>query len=296
MPEHGIRNNLSLCPFQIVIDVGRGRRSFGTGFFYEHADEIMLITNWHVVTGRDPFTKAPLYPAVQFPEHIKAKFLVTLPDGTSATARAYRVDTYDASGPKWYEHPDLGSHCDLVALPLTRPEACPPRVHHPVNKVSSTRVPVIPGGTVFIIGFPEGISVSSGLPIWKSGYIASEPYYSVTVGGSVAEVGGLKGGRTLPAFFLDSQTRSGMSGSPVFAAYTGTWNTVDPYAPGSVLQQNPADVALGAGVEFVGCYSGRVRSSEHEAALGLCWRTDVIEAVCSAKVRGQHPASHKPSS
>lgn len=290
MPEQGIRNPLSLCPFQILQYDGDRLLGAATGFFFEHAEQLLLITNWHVVTGRDPFTKAPLGSAEECPDHIRAKFLVTLPDGTSAAASASRVDIYDASGPKWYEHPDLGSHCDVVALPLTRPEACAPQSHHPANRVSSKRVPVIPGGTVFIIGFPQAISVSSGLPIWKSGYIASEPHYPVTVGGDVAEVGGLEGGTTLPAFFLDSQTRSGMSGSPAFAAYTGTWNAVDPYAPGSVLKQNPDDVVIGAGVEFVGCYSGRaVGSSEHEAALGLCWRADVIEAICSAEVRGQPP-------
>ena len=41
--------------------------------------------------------------------------------------------------------------------------------------------------------------------------------------------GGLSGGIKLPAFFVDSQTREGMSGSPVFANYIGSWNTTDPY-------------------------------------------------------------------
>ena len=289
MPEHGIRNSLSLCPFQIFADLGGGRLSCGTAFFYEHADEDFLITNWHVVTGRDPFTKAPLYPLGGFPDHIMAKFFVPHPDGTRLEASAYRVDIYDGSRPRWYEHPDLGSNCDVVALPFTRPESCPPQFHRPANKESSIRVPVTPGGTVFIIGFPQAISVSGGLPVWKSGYIASEPHFPVTIGGNIAEVGGLEGGMTIPAFFLDSQTRSGMSGSPVFAAYSGTWNSVDPYAPGSVLKQEPKDIRLGAGFEFVGCYSGRALSSENEAALGLCWRTDVNETICSARVLGANP-------
>jgi len=37
------------------------------------------------------------------------------------------------------------------------------------------------------------------------------------------------GGHTLPAFFIDSLTREGMSGSPVFASHTGNWNIKDPY-------------------------------------------------------------------
>ena len=35
--------------------------------------------------------------------------------------------------------------------------------------------------------------------------------------------------RCIPAFFIDSLTRSGMSGSPVFARYHGTWDMGDPY-------------------------------------------------------------------
>ena len=55
------------------------------------------------------------------------------------------------------------------------------------------RIPVLPGGTVYVIGFPHAISVGPGLPIWKSGYIASEPHFDVTIGGQRKDIGGFRG-------------------------------------------------------------------------------------------------------
>ena len=126
--------------------------------------------------------------------------------------------------------------------------------------------------------------------MWKSGYIASEPFYDVTIGGNLSSVGGLEGGLTIPAFFIDSQTRSGMSGSPVFASYTGPWDPQEPYGPLKFDEPgfwNRSDVRLGGtGREFVGCYSGRVPDRENGAALGLCWRKDVIDLICSSRHPG----------
>ena len=188
----------------------------------------------------------------------------------------------------------LGSDCDVVAIPFERPESCPNSMHRAANRIGSIRIPVEPGATVFIIGFPMGVSVGFGLPLWKSGYIASEPHYDVTIGGKQWQFGGLKGGNTVPAFFLDSRTRAGMSGSPVFARYVGNWDSRDPYRT-TDARKDPDfatrnDYFLGSvGTEFVGCYSGRVLANEEGAALGLCWRKEVIEEVCSARRLGAHP-------
>ena len=290
MPEQGIRQSLSQCPFQIVMCDDSGALSAGTAFFFEDDGACFLVTNWHNFSGRSPFATPPTSPPERSPAFIQAKFFTLFGDGTRMTAVAQRVEIYDANGPKWYEHPDFGSRCDVVALPLPRPESCPPHFHKAANRRSSVRVPVVPGGTVFIIGFPQSISIGQGLPLWKSGYIASEPYFDVTIGGQIAKIGGLTGGHTIPAFFIDSRTREGMSGSPVFASYTGAWDTTDPYASIEDADLTRPDIIIsGTAVEFVGCYSGRVGSSEHEAELGLCWRAEVIEAICSAKRRGPNP-------
>ena len=294
MPEDGIRSTYSQCPFQIQMYDSRGIISTGSAFYFVHDGEWFLITNWHNLSGRHAFSKGPLLNPPRFPVSIKAK-LATYIDDTrnSFTTVAHPVQIFDEDVPLWYEHPQLGSNCDVVALPVARPDSCPPYMHNAANAIGDKRVPVEPGTTVFVLGFPRGISVGIGLPLWKSCYTASEPYYDVTIGGSPSVVGGLEGGTTVPAFFIDSQTRAGMSGAPVFASYTGAWDTSDPYAPldfddPEFLKRD--DVILsGRAIEFVGCYSGRSGGNEEEAALGLCWRRDVIEAICASKTLGAFP-------
>lgn len=234
----------------------------------------------------------------RFPTYIKVKLSSYKIDGVplpekSFTKVAQDVPIYKNGKSLWFEHPTLGSLCDVVALPMKRPQSCPEFMHNAANRISPTRIPVEPGCTVFIIGFPRSISVGFGLPLWKSGYIASEPYYDVTIGGTISELGGLQNGTDLPAFFIDSQTREGMSGSPVFALYIGAWDMSNPYKP--IDEKEPgfwdrSDVVLsGRGMEFIGCYSGRVGNKEEGAALGLCWRKDVIEEVCVGNKKAKHP-------
>jgi len=209
----------------------------------------------------------------------------------------HRVDIYGDSDamldPVWLEHPKLGSDCDVVAIKFVKPELEPPFMHTPANRISAIPIPVKPGQPAFIIGYPSSLSTGFGLPIWKSGYIASEPHYPVTLGGKLAVHGGLEEGRQLPAFFIDSQTRKGMSGSPVFASYTGRWSMTDPYEDVNVNDPGfwqRADVALNeTRMEFVGVYSGRAMGSADDAALGLCWRTDVLEEICRSRKPGKTP-------
>ena len=300
MPERGIRSVYSQCPFDIEMWDDEGVISSGTAFYFEHGGERYLITNWHNFAGRDPFTSQPLQDkaVARFPTFIKAK-LAACVDVPGLSHRgpygfvSRRVEIYENYEPLWLEHPVLGRQCDVVALPFERPNDCPENLHDAVNRIDLVRIPVLPGGTVYIIGFPHGISVGPGFPIWKSGYIASEPHFDVTIAGERSEFGGLKGGRRLPAFFIDSQTRPGMSGSPAFASYIGTWDSSDPYSGLDFQARDSLNlnaIFLGSSsMEFVGCYSARIGAKEEGAALGLCWRKDVIELICSNKQTGVHP-------
>lgn len=257
-----------------------------------------MITNWHNVAGRHPTTNRILNNGGRLPTFIEAKLAsyqpegMAVPDG-SFTTSAHRIELYTDSLPIWFEHPTLFAACDVVAIPADRPSTCPVFMHNAANCISTDRIPVEPGGLVFIIGFPQGISVGFGLPIWKSGYIGSEPHYDIMLGGDVTRVGGLRGGMALPAFFVDALTREGMSGSPVFAAYVGTWDMSDPYSkfdPETPGFWNRSDFALfGKGMEFIGCYSGRLPSKEMDAALGLCWKASVLDTICASAVVGKHP-------
>lgn len=297
MPKDGIRSTYSQCPFQIRMYDGAGICSTGTGFFYEHAGEWYIITNWHNFSGKDFLNKSPLTPG-RLPTYVEIHISLYIDEylyveKTRFTTISLRVEIYKDYEPIWFEHPELGSMCDVVALPFRRPENCPVNMHNAANLISKTKIPVQPGCSCFVIGFPRSISVGFGLPLWKSGYIASEPFYNVTLGGEISNIGGLKNGINVPAFFLDTLTREGMSGSPVFSSYSGTWDMEDPYRdfdPNSKEFWSRDNIAIGgSAMEFIGCYSGRVGRSEEGAALGLCWRTDVIDAICASKARAKHP-------
>ena len=118
MPEKGIRSTLSQSPFQIQMWDRQGIISTGSGFFFELGGEWFLVTNWHNFAGRHAFTKEPLIQPARFPEYIKVKFASYLDGTTSFTAVAHRVEIYEDNEPRWFEHPELESFCDVVALPL----------------------------------------------------------------------------------------------------------------------------------------------------------------------------------
>lgn len=275
-----------------------GLTSTGTAFFYFCENSWFLITNWHNLSGRHFLSKEPLSRPPKLPTHIEAHLSAYIASNLSLADNSFttvsqRVDIYRDMQPLWFEHPTLGSLCDVIALPMERPASCPQFMHNAANLIGKTRIPVLPGGNAFVIGFPQSLSVGFGLPLWKSGFIASEPHYGITTGGAISSIGGLSGGTELPAFFLDTQTREGMSGAPVFASHSGTWNTNQPYEKldsESAEFWSSDDIAIAhSAIEFIGCYSARIGKAEEGAALGLCWPENVLHLICSSKVVGAHP-------
>jgi len=284
MPEKGIRSTYSQAPFKISTHDYGGEIATGTAFHYLCDGNRFIVTNWHNLTGRNFFSGENLNNSARTPLWIEVH-TASWSSPPAASDRSFgivsrRIEIYgdrDAQLDRlWLEHPKLGgSGCDIVAIFDPKPDQEPEFMHNSVNSISDARVPVLPGELAFVIGYPRGLSTGPGLPIWKSTFIASEPHYNVRVAG-----------RSLPAFFLDGYTREGMSGSPVFARYRGMWDLKDPYKKIDFDEAgfwDRDDVALfgAAGTEFVGVYSGRIPEKEGEAALGLCWRKDAIEQVCS---------------
>ena len=286
-----LRETYSKSAFRIESRDDNGTVSTATGFFFEIGDALFIVTNWHVVSGKHFLTKRSLSDANRLPTHLICDFLVsgdTMSDGRAIMRRrSVRVELYDHKdrNPLWSEHPTDGARCDVVASPIAGSLSSSKIFHKAANSIDEEgRIPVNPGSTVFVIGFPRSLSIRPGLPLWKSGYIASEPTFDASIGN-----------QTLPAFFIDSQTREGMSGSPVFARYVGMWNPDDPYGiddsydPNGPEQIPPGNTMIGSAMQFVGCYSARVGPEEEGAALGLCWRAEIIREVCRGRTRAKHP-------
>jgi hypothetical protein len=118
------------------------------------------------------------------------------------------------------------------------------------------------GMDVAILGYPRGIS-GGMFPIWKRGAIASEPYHRID---------------NLPKFYVDSATREGMSGSPVFACASGPIR----------YEGNPyAWQSQGVVRRFLGVYSGRVGNDALGAQLGIVWKESVLAEILGFGTQGQ---------
>ena len=116
----------------------------------------------------------------------------------------------------------------------------------------------------FVTGYPlSATTTPNGLPIYKSGTIASEPRIFDSE----------------PRIYIDGKTKTGMSGSPVMVKQR--------------TQPEKCDTLRGAAantLDFIGIYSGRDRQeqSEFEAELGIVWPyreclIPIIEAFLGAQ-------------
>ena len=287
MQAQVLKNNYIACPFQIQMCDNQEGIALGTAFFYESEHETFLITNWHNVTGKHHLTGEAL-DSIRSPLYLRAKWPVVKEGATHPTGAAIvhfevqKVEIEDDTGPLWFEHPELGSTCDVVAIPVSRPTDWPGSVHRPANKIDEMPVPIEPGLKVSVIGFPQGMSTGPGLPVIKTGFLSSMPGYDVHLGGEFSEVGGMKGGTQLPAMLLDVHTIPGMSGSPVFGEYSGFWNPDDLNSTAIT-----GSSFLGHSRMFLGCYSSRVTGPEERSGMGLCFQSTAIETICLSRHKGQ---------
>ena len=110
---------------------------------------------------------------------------------------------------------------------------------------------------VFVLGFPVGWeplkAEQAAYAVWSRGSVASEPELDWD---------------NLPRFLIDSRTRQGQSGSPVFAFRNYAWKDKDgnTHFPMSPTVEG----------ELIGIYSGRISA---DSDLGYVWRLDAIRAI-----------------
>lgn len=212
-----------------------------------------LITNWHVLSGRDPITEQPMHPAAALPDVVSINY--HRHDRFGEWVKATESILRDGVR-QWLEHP-RGRAVDVVALPLTNIPGNAAITTFRLALRESDLVPEV-GMPVFIIGFPFGIGAGGNWPIWKAGNIASEPDIDYQEGES--------------AFLVDATTRSGMSGSPVVIRMNAGY------------RDHQGALTLGGPplTKFVGIYSGRIYEDLAQgqgAELGRVWRPAVLDQI-----------------
>lgn len=274
-------------------------RSYATGFFLRASNAILLVTNWHVVTGLDPSN--PSCAKLPTPQFIKATVI-----GKNRFVTELTLPLYGRSmQPQWDEHP-AGSVVDLAIYPL--PLAL--EKHFEFIDIHSAEDDANIAETiakdVFILGYPfsrQEMTIAFGedapyyLPVWKRGSIATEP--AVRLGRRV--------------LLIDSLSRAGMSGAPVVIAQDDKLLGAGSHANSDLLAQmlsrqgdflaNLSQIDTSALTEqttkrfrFLGIYSGTIGSTRlAEVALGKCWHVDTLLELVTNPRGGEMPF-HAPLS
>lgn len=235
--------------------------SVATGCLYRYGDQTYLITNRHVLSGRNSLTGEPMHSCLALPGHLAVHFPL---DGAITRQTVATYDLKDSAGGfRWLEHP-LSGAIDVGALPIDIPPGA--ATFHINDALQAHGMAAredffFVSQDVWVIGFPRGIRVN-GLPIWKRATIASEPRFSPEA---------LK-----HRILLDTATREGMSGSPVL--YVN--KTLSPLT----FDGREQEVDFPSARVLLGIYSGRLADSDELAAqIGIAWGAECIEEIILAR-------------
>ena len=203
-----------------------------SGFVVENEKQYNLITNWHVLSGKDIITQDLHEPVIEQPHSLQTSIHIIGGEGENkfplswGTWKRLTIQLYDDGNmPKWIEcrvnkqnHPVI----DIVALPIQLDLNFANLVSRNVlqgnsgtyfwSKISAipisaidTDVEYCPPDTVYTIGYPldwapQGTE-KPGPAYWRTSSIASE---IDKVSSSQEDL-----------FFIDPRALEGMSGSPV---------------------------------------------------------------------------------
>ena len=240
--------------------------SSGTGFVYEKDQASYLVTNWHVVAGRDPNTGECVSDTKGIPDIISTMFRHRDQPGNCHREEIELYRDSQMRKPTWYEHPHYGRSVDVVVLPLSEYVRTNYRLF-PINTIEfdATFAEEV-ADEAFVVGYPFFDTTYLQLPIWKRASIASEPSVDLD---------------QLPKLLIDTATRPGLSGSPVIMQRVGLHGMT-----GNTMKGNEL---IGRIRNFIGVYSGRIGAHELKAQLGIVWKARVIAEIIDAKAFGKSP-------
>jgi hypothetical protein len=219
-----------------------------TAFVWKHGEQHYLVTNWHVVTGRNTRTRELETPAA--PDTLRCLFNMRIGD-FGKQQWDIRIRDPDHK-PLWLVRPDMPG-LDVVAIPLPKPNTDPVVNLYPINVLLAKPLNIKVGMDVFILGYPFG-SAPPGFPVWKRGSIASEPDLARMTAGY---------------YLVDTASRPGMSGAPVILQ-----NWTNDYKDGAIRAFNDKPAT-----NLLGVYSGRLHASKDEAQIGMVWHASFIEEI-----------------
>lgn len=256
-----IVNQYSLASYYVEMFFNDIKLSNATCFFTKRGKKRYLISNWHVVSGKDADTLQCLDKNAAVPN----KMHIYLPAKTDDKDAIFddnfvELHLYDTEGNQvWYDMRKNDQMIDIAVIPLKNEldkyildieDA-----EEPFNESVNLNI----ADEIYIIGFPFG-RIGGILPIWKKASVASEPSLDLN---------------DMPYYFADTATKSGMSGSPVI-----------------LYEKRPVIIAESLHgkyskyrTKFVGIYSGRIGANtenKNDAQLGRVWKTEIIDEIIDA--------------
>lgn len=218
--------------------------SVATGFIVKRGENFYLITNWHVVTCRNPYNNQPISNTALEPNKLSVWFHGLTLGQWVLKEIAIRNQ---AGNRLWLEH-ERGREVDVIAIPL---QTMNDVTLYPIDlTLADFDLNVYPSQDVSIIGFPQGLTSGGKFPIWKTGHVASDIDLDWD---------------NKPAFLIDATTKSGMSGSPVIAKRVSIYQTSN-------------GNTIGNAVKFLGVYSGR-EISDQGIEVGFVWKPRTITEI-----------------
>jgi hypothetical protein len=250
-----------------------------TGFFYRFDQDVGLVTNWHVFSGRNAITGVYSDRRRYVPNRVEFNLNIFEPDKRTLSFRSQACALVRDGAPTWWQHqlwrrPD-GTECivDIAVLNLANVVEDFVEIADGISALSAHMIVQIAereedwrtqhgtprvASEVFVLGYPAGFGKKGIFPIWKRASIASKPLFPNDKGE--------------PVFLVDALTRSGMSGSPVL------------YFDGDLTNEEGLLVRDDDRSEepwLVGVYAGRdgATGEEIDMALGRVWKREVLDQI-----------------
>ncbi|MGE7965109.1 hypothetical protein ACQKPC_22470 [Pseudomonas sp. NPDC089918] len=268
--------------------------STGSGMLYFYNQKYYIVTAWHNLTGRHPETLEIQHPHKASPNNVIVTMVREFP-GMGGTRIPFIVPLSSEDETFYYVHPTNYPRIDVAIIPLDIDRSYEMSVKAGDGREFTGHINLIQQGDfpselcplqkyelsdqellaacidnidvtdeLFIPGYPENISDYHANPVWKRATVASS----------------LKmGWNGQPLFLIDSASRPGMSGAPVFH-----------YNKRGILQIGGKNILVGKEfVVFLGIYVGRMYSQEKDdAQIGMVWKREVVNEIIDGETLDWH--------
>lgn len=272
--------------------------AIGTGVIYKREDQHFIVTAWHNVTGLHPDTMKPVSAQAGVPNNLLVN--VALSAGQMGTFRmTFVLPLMNDEHALFYIHPLNWPRVDVVAIPFDPEAPHSVEIHASDGEQRTGMMPMsqtmasghslsicpvqqylVPDENViqewfenvdvtdelFIPGYPQNVQDYYSQPVWKRATVASSVQ---------------NGWNNEPKFMIDSASKKGMSGSPVFY-----------YNPSGRIHIKQATYFFSPGVAILaGIYVGRLGvTAQEDPQIGTVWHRSVIDEIIDGKCFERLPA------